>query len=237
VKYLNSILVATCLFIFVVCCAACDADTENGYGTFTWPNGNKYVGEWKNGDQNGYGTFTWPSGAKYEGEWKDSDQNGYGTFTWPSGEKYEGEWKDSNMHGHGTYTWQSGEKAEGEWIDGKVTWSSENNKKKANTGGNTNYSQSGTEHNTRLLPKPPRNEPKKRKKNPEWKQLKREYKKAKRDYKKANRRWNDYKIGTYKSEWRESTWDDYARETDDLEAIVRDLRQELDDTEEYLEEE
>ncbi len=39
--------------------------------THTWPNGDKYVGEWKDGKKHGQGTHTWPSGKKYEGKWRD----------------------------------------------------------------------------------------------------------------------------------------------------------------------
>ena len=35
---------------------------ENGQGTYTYPNGEKYVGEWKDGEQNGQGTYTYPNG-------------------------------------------------------------------------------------------------------------------------------------------------------------------------------
>ena len=33
-------------------------DCENGHGTFTWANGGKYVGEWKDGKQHGQGTLS-----------------------------------------------------------------------------------------------------------------------------------------------------------------------------------
>ena len=35
---------------------------------FTFPDGSKYVGEYKNGKCNGQGTFTTPDGFKYVGE-------------------------------------------------------------------------------------------------------------------------------------------------------------------------
>ncbi|MDC1254462.1 hypothetical protein N8Z03_00510 [Pelagibacteraceae bacterium] len=54
---------------------------NNCYGTLTWPDGQKYVGEWKDGKQHGQGTLTWPDGEKFVGEWKDDKRNGQGTLT------------------------------------------------------------------------------------------------------------------------------------------------------------
>ena len=65
----------------------------HGYGTLTHPNGDKYVGEWKNGKRDGYGTYTWTSGNKYVGEWKNDKKHGQGTKTLASGTIYHtGEW-------------------------------------------------------------------------------------------------------------------------------------------------
>jgi hypothetical protein len=64
----------------------------NGLGTLTLPNGEKYVGEWKNGERHGQGIFTLSDGWKYFGEWKYGKQQGQGTETWSSGWKYVGEW-------------------------------------------------------------------------------------------------------------------------------------------------
>ena len=36
-------------------------DCNNGYGTYTYANGGKYVGEWKDGKENGQGAYTWVS--------------------------------------------------------------------------------------------------------------------------------------------------------------------------------
>ena len=66
----------------------------NGQGTYIYPNGEKYVGDWKNGKYHGHGTFTYPDGNMYVGEFKDGLKNGQGTLTSPYGEKYEGKFKD-----------------------------------------------------------------------------------------------------------------------------------------------
>jgi len=86
----------------------------DGQGTLTNPDGDKYVGEWKDGEYHGQGTFTYPDGEKYVGEWKDGKNHGQGTITWSDGEKYVGEFKDNKRNGQGTYTWSDGKKYEGE---------------------------------------------------------------------------------------------------------------------------
>ena len=69
---------------------------------------------------NGYGTFTWSDGAKYVGEYKDGKQHGQGTYTKVNGDKYVGEWKDEKLHGQGTYTWADGRIDNGIWKDGEL---------------------------------------------------------------------------------------------------------------------
>ena len=42
-----------------------------GFGKYTYLDGDKYEGEWKNGEFHGQGTYTFPDGRKYEGKFKD----------------------------------------------------------------------------------------------------------------------------------------------------------------------
>ena len=60
---------------------------HNCFGTITFTNGDKFVGEWINGKRTGKGTYTWVSGSKYVGEWKDNNMHGQGTYTYSNGEK------------------------------------------------------------------------------------------------------------------------------------------------------
>jgi hypothetical protein len=47
-----------------------------GQETNTLPNGDKYVGEWKDGQPNGHGTMLSRRGAGYVGEFKNGQPNG-----------------------------------------------------------------------------------------------------------------------------------------------------------------
>jgi hypothetical protein len=47
-------------------------------GTYEWPNGERYEGEWLNGNKHGKGTWTSKNGDKYMGEWDNSMAHGYG---------------------------------------------------------------------------------------------------------------------------------------------------------------
>jgi len=91
---------------------------RHGQGTYTFADGSKYVGEFKSHKYNGQGTLTIVSGEKYVGEWKDDRRHGQGTLTLADGTKYVGGYKDGKRHGQGTYTSANGEKYVGEFKDG-----------------------------------------------------------------------------------------------------------------------
>ena len=65
-----------------------EGDCKNGYGTFTFPDGRKYVEEPKDNKKHEQETFTWASGAEYVGEWKKNEMHEQGTYTWKGGDKY-----------------------------------------------------------------------------------------------------------------------------------------------------
>ena len=51
----------------------------------------------------GKGTFKWPDGRVYEGDYVEDKKQGMGTVTWPDGRAYEGMWKNGMQHGLGKY--------------------------------------------------------------------------------------------------------------------------------------
>ena len=49
------------------------------------------------------GIFSWPDGRRYEGDYKDDKKDGNGVFSWNDGRKYEGQWANGKQHGEGTH--------------------------------------------------------------------------------------------------------------------------------------
>ncbi len=93
--------------------------TEACVGDFSFLNGERYVGEAKDGKWNGQGEATYTNGDRYVGEWRDGKKNGQGTYTYNNGSEYVGEFRDGKLNGQGTYTDSEGNKHVGEWRDGK----------------------------------------------------------------------------------------------------------------------
>ena len=72
----------------------------------------------------GKGIFTWPDGRRYEGEYRNDKKEGFGTFYWNDGKIYKGNWKKGKQCGEGEFydpkdnTWRKGR-----WDNGKkVKW-------------------------------------------------------------------------------------------------------------------
>ena len=95
---------------------------DNCIGTFKYPYGGVYVGEYKNNVRHGKGTFTYKqSGFKYIGSWKNDKKNGKGTEIWSkSGDKFTGLYKDGKRHGQGVETFKNGKTIKGIWNNGKL---------------------------------------------------------------------------------------------------------------------
>ena len=106
--------------VFAVLLVGCSGLPWTTEGTYTWPDGDTYTGEWKDGKQHGQGTYTGVDGSRYIGEWKDGERNGQGTYTFADGCKYTGEHRDGKQHGQGTFTRPDGTAVTGEWRNGEL---------------------------------------------------------------------------------------------------------------------
>ncbi len=95
-------------------------DCYNGFGTYIYPNGAEYVGQFKDGKKHGNGTISRGKADKYIGGFKDDKHHGQGTISLPDGSKYIGEWKNGSRTGKGTHILPSGKKYIGDFKDGKM---------------------------------------------------------------------------------------------------------------------
>ena len=84
-------------------------------GKESWPNGNRYVGDYKNNKKHGQGVYTAANGDSYSGEFKDGTYNGMGTYRFANGSIYSGEFKDGRRAGQGVFTRADGSTVLGEW--------------------------------------------------------------------------------------------------------------------------
>lgn len=90
----------------------------DGFSIYEFPDGRKYLGEWRSGMMDGHGTMYYPDGRKYVGSWKAGKTEGYGELTSPDGRTYSGQWSGGMIHGKGILTYPDGRTRSGNWESG-----------------------------------------------------------------------------------------------------------------------
>ncbi len=114
-------LLSLMLLIPAVASGSCvEGDCLNGTGTFTYHLGQKYTGEWQNGEKHGQGTYVYSDGSSYSGGWREGKRHGWGVETYPDGSRYEGEFADGRPNGVGIFFYNSGRKVAGEFSNGRL---------------------------------------------------------------------------------------------------------------------
>lgn len=91
---------------------------KRGNNTFLFPNGNRYIGDYKGNRMHGKGEFYWTNGNTYRGDFKDGKRHGDGVLTFYNGSSYSGQWKNGYMEGTGIYTWTNGNTYTGDFLRG-----------------------------------------------------------------------------------------------------------------------
>ena len=76
-----------------------DGDCENGQGSYAFPDGSKYDGQFSAGKIHGYGTFYYANGDKYVGSFKANVAHGKGTIFHADATQTTGEWNDGEYIG------------------------------------------------------------------------------------------------------------------------------------------
>ena len=102
-----------------------DNRRATGYGTFTWANGEKYIGHLFNGRREGEGCMYWPAEKDsfhfYKGTFANDNMEDYGTLTFADGCSYIGHFTCDMIDGHeGTFTWPNGDSYTGTFTDNKI---------------------------------------------------------------------------------------------------------------------
>jgi hypothetical protein len=90
-------------------------------GTYTYPDGKVFTGQWELRERNGLGTLKYADGRVYEGGFKSGLRHGQGVMTWPSGRRYEGDVVRGARTGKGRLTYPDGRVYAGDFVDGEQT--------------------------------------------------------------------------------------------------------------------
>ena len=107
--------------------ALAESPEQAASGTLNYSDGSIYEGEILYGRiRNGTGTFTWPSGETYTGNWENDSFTGKGEMTWPNLGTYSGEFSNGKRDGTGTFTWAySGDPEEGKPVSYEGSWTAD----------------------------------------------------------------------------------------------------------------
>lgn len=92
-KYLLLIAIS-CFFGQTIGQAQCTSgNCKNGYGTYRYPSGAVYRGDFKDGEIHGIGECRYTDGRRYIGEWVRRYPEGKGMMHFPNGKVLKGQWK------------------------------------------------------------------------------------------------------------------------------------------------
>ena len=92
----------------------------DGKGTLIYPTGNRYDGQYENGQRQGCGTFTFANGRRYVGQHQADAFHGKGTWILENGERYIGTFENNKCNGPGTFIFVNGSSKSGIWQQGKL---------------------------------------------------------------------------------------------------------------------
>ena len=95
-------------------------DCWEGSGTFIYPSGAKYIGQFQSGKIAGEGALYFSSKSKYSkyfGNWKDNYRHGEGRLIFKAGHEYKGNFAFGNQSGQGTMQYANGDEYSGNWSE------------------------------------------------------------------------------------------------------------------------
>lgn len=80
----------------------CTGDCTNGFGKYSYSNGDRYWGFFKDSQRYGVGTYSWTNKSAYTGAYTaDGKRNGYGIYTYVDGSVFKGLFINDSIDGLG----------------------------------------------------------------------------------------------------------------------------------------
>lgn len=76
--YLKNKQSCTLYSLFLYSTKKTTTNTSQGYGIYTWPNGDVFMGQWVDGVRHGGGIFRSADGREYIGAWAGNVREGHG---------------------------------------------------------------------------------------------------------------------------------------------------------------
>jgi len=100
--------------------SASGGSTLNGTHTKSFPNNEKYEGEFKDDVFHGNGIYYFADGGTYEGDWQNGKQHGWGAYTYPNNQgRCVGEFRNGVAHGVGSFIYADGTERQGNYVNGE----------------------------------------------------------------------------------------------------------------------
>ncbi|WP_068468025.1 MORN repeat-containing protein [Candidatus Protochlamydia phocaeensis] len=94
-------------------------DLMHGKGRQKFIDGGSYEGDYDKGNKHGYGVKTWPNGNRYEGQFINNQCSGQGKL-FAQRQDYEGEFLNDRFHGEGVLIGKAGISYRGSFVRGKL---------------------------------------------------------------------------------------------------------------------
>jgi len=92
-----------------------EGDVAMSEGTFTYSNGDIYVGQWMSGKKHGKGTYSYAkTGTKLSGDWVNGKIIS-GEWIFPNGTFYSGKFRYNKPYGKGVWVFKNGNQLTGEY--------------------------------------------------------------------------------------------------------------------------
>lgn len=106
------------VFISIQLHAQCiEGNCTDGIGSFIYPSGAKYTGQFAKSQIHGIGTLWMNNGNVYSGQWKQNYRDGLGKMEFKNGDIYFGSFIQSRLEGTGTMKFAQGGSYKGSWLN------------------------------------------------------------------------------------------------------------------------